>query len=297
MIEFLKKLGWVLLDVIAFLVIAGLLAFLLVFLFQQVFPIDYGEMSEEEALQNPIALLVQYTPLLISSLISGVITHKYIFKRPLETFGIGMKDVFKDYALGWIAGFVLIVMGFLVLRVTGLLEIVDYNFDYYIIGLFLLFFVVQSMFEEIMFRSYLMPAIDSKFGIWAALIVSSILFSAIHLSNSNVSFAGVSNIFLAGLLLGLLFIKYDNVWVASGFHCSWNYIQSTILGFEVSGEKTFNMIETEEVGPDLITGGAFGFEGSIVAVFFLLAMILYYIFRDKDVRLKLNLENFNADLV
>ena len=295
MVNFLKKLGWLLLDILVFLVIFGVLAGILTFLLDKIYPIDHGELSDEEALQNPIVLLVQFTPLLVASLVSGYLVHSVIFKRPHLTFGIGLKSFFLDYGKGWLIGFFLIAMGFLALRFTGLIDITGYNFDYGVIALFLAFFIIQSLFEEVVCRSYLMPVISSRFGLWAALIVSSLIFAAIHLGNSNVSIPGVLNIFLAGLLLGILFIKYGNVWAAAGLHCSWNYVQSTILGFEVSGEKTFNMIETKEVGPDLITGGAFGFEGSIIAVFFLLAMILHYLFRDQKVREKLNLEKNHSE--
>lgn len=122
-----------------------------------------------------------------------------------------------------------------------------------------------------------------------ALVISSIVFALVHTTNSNVSVVGIVNIFLAGLLLGLLFIKYGSVWVASGLHFSWNYVQSTILGFNVSGEKTYNMIEIEEVGNDLITGGAFGFEGSLLSVIFLLGLILCYLKKDDGVRKRLNI--------
>lgn len=245
---------------------------------------------------DPKLLLMQYVPLLIATTTSLVLTHLLIFKRTKEAMGLGLRRFFKDYAWGWILGFVMVFVGFLILRLTGLLDIIGYDFDYLLIGGFFVFFLVQSLFEEIAFRSYLMPAISDRFGIWAALIISSLVFALVHIANSNVSPMGMLNIFSAGILLGILFIRYGNVWAASGLHFSWNYIQSTILGFEVSGEQTFNMMDTEEVGPDLITGGAFGFEGSIIAFLFLLLLIFYYFIKDSTLRSKLHLDK-SSDLM
>lgn len=284
MIELLKKIGFFLLDLIIFVVIAALVTASMFYIFQNVLPYDMGELSEEEALMDPLALLTQYFPLLIGVLVSGIIVHKYIFKRPLETFGISMKRFIPHYSWGLFLGALLIFIGFLVIRLLGYLDILEYNLDYSIIALFFIFFIVQSLFEEIAFRSYMMPAITDRFGLWVSLILSSILFAAIHLSNSNVNPLGIANIGLAGVLLGVLFIKYDSVWVASGLHCSWNYIQSTILGFEVSGEKTFNMIVTQENGPDIITGGKFGFEGSIISILLLSGLLGYYLLMDQEVK-------------
>ncbi len=285
MMEFLKRVGWTVLDVAAFLLIAGVIAGLLM-MFISFIP-GLGVSGESEILENPIELLASFIPLLIGSLISGYIVHVLIFKRDLRLFGIGNSKMFKDYGWGFLLGGILVFVGFLILRLLGYLDVVGYNFEYNTIALFLLFFVVQSLFEEIAFRSYLMPALEARFGLWASLLVSSILFALIHLSNSNVAVLGIVNIFLAGLLLGVLFIKYQNVWVAAGLHCSWNYIQSTILGFEVSGESVFNMIETEEAGPDFLTGGAFGFEGSLISVLFLGGLIIYYIKNDPYVMSRL----------
>ena len=286
MVEFLKRVGWTILDLFAFILIAGIITVALTYLTSLIPGVDM--MEETESFNNPIALLASFTPLLVGSIVAGYIVHTIIFKRDIRLFGTGRSSLIQDYGLGFAYGGALVFIGFLILRFLGYLDILGYNFEYGTIALFLLFFIVQSLFEEITFRSYLMPALETRFGIWPSLLVSSILFALVHLSNSNVAVLGIINIFLAGLLLGVLFIRYKNVWMAAGLHCSWNYIQSTVLGFEVSGESMFNMIETQETGPDLLTGGAFGFEGSLISVLFLGGLLLYYLRNDSYVRSRLD---------
>ncbi len=286
MSDFFKKLGWIIVDISLFLIIFGFLAFGITSLLAIIPAV--ASIGDDESFQNPILLIITFFPLLISAAIAGYIVHYFVFKRDLALFGLQKQGMVKDYCTGFLFGGLLILAGFFILRLLGYLDILNYNFAYGTIVLFLVFFIVQSLFEEIAFRSYLMPVIESRFGLWPALLISSILFALIHLDNNNIAVLGIINIFLAGMLLGLLFIKYKNVWAAAGLHCSWNYVQSTILGFEVSGESVFNMIETQENGPDLITGGAFGFEGSLISVLFLLGMILYYVQKNSYVMSRLD---------
>lgn len=45
--------------------------------------------------------------------------------------------------------------------------------------------LVPAIFEEVMFRGYILRALEKSWGIWAALIVSSLLFGAYHIQPSN----------------------------------------------------------------------------------------------------------------
>ncbi len=117
-----------------------------------------------------------------------------------------------------------------------------------------------------------------------ALIVSSVLFSAMHLSNANMSLIPFINIVLAGLLLGIYYIHKQNLWFPIGMHLTWNYFQGPVLGFEVSGTKTYTLITQNIEGNALITGGEFGFEGSLLATFIMIIAItvIHFQFRKID---------------
>ena len=71
----------------------------------------------------------------------------------------------------------------------------------------------------------------------------------------------------AGLLLGAAYKFSGNLWFPIGIHWIWNYVQGHILGFAVSGipvsSKLFSPIVS---GPDIVTGGSFGAEASVIAV-------------------------------
>ena len=110
---------------------------------------------------------------------------------------------------------------------------------------------------------------------YVALSLSSLVFMTIHLLNPNVSFLSVVNLFLAGIVLGIYYLHKSNLWLPIGMHLTWNFFQGPIFGFEVSGIETKSIINQSIGGNEFITGGSFGFEGSIVATILILIMIVY----------------------
>ena len=118
---------------------------------------------------------------------------------------------------------------------------------------------------------------------YIALIISSLLFAVMHLANANVTVLSFVNIFLAGVLLGIYYVHKRNLWLPISLHFSWNFFQGPIFGFEVSGVDVTGVIIQDIHGPDLITGGTFGFEGSVIATLLMVIAIalLQYRFREK----------------
>lgn len=90
------------------------------------------------------------------------------------------------------------------------------------------------------------------------------------------TFLSVVNIVLDGVLAGLLLIYTDSIWLVVAQHGTWNYVQGNLLGFQVSGtgaDASF-LSFTMGSGPDWLTGGAFGAEGSIITTLVLLASVV-----------------------
>jgi hypothetical protein len=67
-------------------------------------------------------------------------------------------------------------------------------------------------------------------------------------------------------------------------HLTWNLFQGPVLGFEVSGLQTPSMIGQQLSGPDLLTGGDVGLEGSILATIFLVVAIVVIHFQFRNGR-------------
>jgi membrane protease YdiL (CAAX protease family) len=99
-----------------------------------------------------------------------------------------------------------------------------------------------------------------------ALVISSALFSLFHAANANVGVVALLNIFVAGFLLGINYVYTRNIWFAVCLHFSWNFFQGPVLGYEVSGLDLPSLLQQTLKGPGLLTGGEFGFEGSLICL-------------------------------
>ena len=96
-----------------------------------------------------------------------------------------------------------------------------------------------------------------------------------EIDTPNINFLATLNLFLAGIVLGIYYIHKSNLWLPIGMHLTWNFFQGPVFGFEVSGIEAESIINQSVSGSDLLTGGAFGFEGSLLCTFAIVLMILY----------------------
>ncbi|MFN3782060.1 MAG: lysostaphin resistance A-like protein, partial [Candidatus Kapaibacteriota bacterium] len=135
----------------------------------------------------------------------------------------------------------------------------------YIIGFF-------ALNEELIFRGILFQMLVDKRGNAWGIFLSSIVFATAHLFNPNIGIVSFMNIFLAGVILGLMYIKTGLLWLSVGFHFGWNLWQILLLGSPTSGINSGTSIfETNitQLEP-IFFGGSFGIEGGLVATILLL---------------------------
>lgn len=126
-----------------------------------------------------------------------------------------------------------------------------------------LVYAPAAIHEELLFRGYAFQKLR-RWNRVAALLLVALLFAALHFNNAAVSWIGLANIFLGGLLLGLAYERYERLWFPIGLHLAWNVTSGPILGHEVSGYESMATLFVERGhGSPLLTGGDFGIEGSI----------------------------------
>ena len=123
--------------------------------------------------------------------------------------------------------------------------------------------------EEVLFRGVFLRLLDKQIGSVAALAVTSAFFGLVHLSNPGASVWGAVAIAAeAGLLLGAAYLLTRRLWLAIGIHTGWNGAQSAVFGIDVSGSGLGpgdGLLVSTMDGPDWLTGGSMGIEGSLVA--------------------------------
>jgi membrane protease YdiL (CAAX protease family) len=126
--------------------------------------------------------------------------------------------------------------------------------------------------EELIFRGLALQALERLCGSWVALAVTAVFFGLVHLANPGATLWSSFAIAVeAGVLLGAAFLWRRDLWLAIGLHFAWN-TSVGLLGIPVSGHPTAGVLIARPTGPDLLTGGGFGLEASIVPVIVGLAL-------------------------
>lgn len=120
--------------------------------------------------------------------------------------------------------------------------------------------------EELTFRGFALQASERLLGSWTALAVTALFFGLTHLFNPGATaWSALAIAIEAGGLLGAAFLWRRNLWFVIGLHFAWNATVA-LLGIPVSGHAAPGLLVADVSGPSILTGGAFGIEGSLVTV-------------------------------
>jgi membrane protease YdiL (CAAX protease family) len=140
--------------------------------------------------------------------------------------------------------------------------------------------MVQGAAEEVLARGLLLPALGVRWGPLAGVLVSSLFFALLHLSNPHLSLISLVNLGLFGVFASLYALFEGGLWGIFAIHAVWNWAQGNLFGFPVSGldSSAGILLDLMEVGPDWLTGGPFGPEGGLAVTFVLLisSLLLWF---------------------
>lgn len=128
--------------------------------------------------------------------------------------------------------------------------------------------IIAAVGEELAFRGALFRIVEESFGTGTALVISAALFGLLHALNPGATVASTAAIALeAGVLLAAAYALARNLWFPIGLHLGWNFTEGGIFGVSVSGGAAAKgVFSVSLAGRDLLTGGKFGPEASIVAI-------------------------------
>ncbi|MCC4211402.1 CPBP family intramembrane glutamic endopeptidase [Leeuwenhoekiella parthenopeia] len=196
----------------------------------------------------------------------------YVDKRPFVDLGFSWKGRSQEFLAGIVLGAVIMGFVFVFLLLTRELIFKSVDFDASGALASILLFTAVAVGEEVLLRGYVLRNLMLSFSKYSALALSSLLFAALHGLNPNLDVLGMLNLFLAGILLGTSYIFTKNLWFPIGLHLSWNLFQS-YFGFNVSGQDFYSIFKFELPEANILNGGYFGFEGSVLAVIIQLLLI------------------------
>lgn len=272
-----RSAGRLVADIVLFYVIGTLITMFLcvpLFLIQKALGIEMQEGSLPSLFLERLLMLVGY-------LSAAVLVLRWR-KLPLSLLGMSLRGRGEDLLAGLGVAVLLYAVGFGTSLLMGTVEIASVQWVPRDLLGTLLFFLLVAVTEEVMLRGFVLGRmLSAGMNRFVALFLSSALFSAMHLFNPNFALLPFVNILLAGCLLGASFLYTRNLCFPVVLHWFWNWLQGPVLGYEVSGMDSGETLLTLRLtGSDLLTGGSFGFEGSLLCTVLLvvgtLAIVAYY---------------------
>ena len=203
-----------------------------------------------------------------------------------------------ELAIGLIIGFLSVGLMFLLVAFPSGLNRLSFQNQIFnaAFGLFFLKSALVAYWEETIFRGFLLVNFRDKFscgfgkigGTIAAITTSSMLFGMIHIGTDHFSWLALAILTLNGVVWCIPMLLTGRLGMSIGLHASWNFSQSKVFGFAMSGNASQGaLLNGELTGGDIWTGGAYGPEGGLlggVGLIAMLALIIVYGFWSKNVR-------------
>ena len=170
-------------------------------------------------------LLLISLPVVAMLIITGFIYWLLIYRKEHQLVGLLLSEI-QPIDVFWCVSAVVCSLGivFAFLKIFPKQYLHDPNVkimaDSYSLGFFAIYFIPNAFYEELLFRGTLQPL----FG----LVPASILFTAIHFSYYKKPLLLV-NVFLQGIVLGLLFHVTNSIWITTLAHTTINFIQMWLI--------------------------------------------------------------------
>ena len=235
--------------------------------------------------EDPNALIEMFTSLattvagedgyiltvLLSSALTAVLCVVYcrfIECRSIASMGlVPRRASVGHYAIGLLSGLAMFGLTFFIMYITKAITVGGGTFTPVFLALYLLAFLIRGASEEILVRGYFMTSLTNSTGAGSAVICSSLLFAAMHSGNAGSSLMGLFNVFLFGLLLGLIVFRTRSLYPSMALHGIWNFAEGNLFGMAVSGVKPTHsfLLTTLAEGRVTTNGGDFGPEGGAAA--------------------------------
>jgi membrane protease YdiL (CAAX protease family) len=195
---------------------------------------------------------------------------------------LGTAGAAREFGAGFVLGLVLFSLTMLVLWLLGAVDVGAAG-GWTALGYPLLDAVIAAVTEEVLMRGVVFRIVEESLGSWIALAFSAALFGALHAFNRGATTTSSIAIALeAGVLLAAVFMLTRRLWMVFGLHAAWNFTEGGIFGASVSGGDAHGMFSSHFRGPDVLTGGEFGPEASIVAVIVCFATGAFVLWRARN---------------
>jgi membrane protease YdiL (CAAX protease family) len=247
-----------------------------------------------DANDNPTGLAGLCAFLLVPFALIGLVLLAWVRvveRRPLASIGLTQSGALKSFLRGHAIGLATALALVAAIWISGGLQARAYGAAFgspialMKIGILLLCFAVQSSVEEILFRGWLLSAVARKLNVPTAIVLTSAVFALLHYEPRQHWLITLA-ILLFSVFACCWAIRAGNVWGVMGWHSGWNWLLA--IGFELpvtalDAKLPALLVKLTPSGPDYLTGGAQGPEGSYLCSVLFVGAIAWLAWRFKGV--------------
>jgi hypothetical protein len=233
---------------------------------------------KQRSFLDPLGTIYDELQVLIQVLIATWIMARIERRRFLD-YGIPVRNAFgRDFWVGlaWglastslLVGLIAALGGY---RIVGLA--IHGGALWYFMGLWIIANLLIGFSEEIQFRAYLLATLADGIGFWAAAILLSLGFGALHyFLKPHERWEDFASTGLLGLFVCLTLRRTGSLAFAIGFHAAFDFANLFVWSGQNAGEYAIgHLVETRWQGPQWLTGGMLGPEASWM-VFVVIALM------------------------
>lgn len=217
------------------------------------------------------------------SLIVLLVSYYYLFRLydKREITELSTKYLLKEMFGGFFFGFFTISLVIFILYLLGYYKAISITTAHYPIKFFTVL-MVAAIVEDLFHRGLIVRVCENWLGTNLTLAIA-MLVELQHIYNPNANLFSLFLDLIWGFTMAMMFIYTKRIWLPYFFHLGWNFSQpfygSNLTGLSDMG----SIIQSKFQGPELLTGGVFGIENSIITLPFLLfiGIVLYYLAKEE----------------
>lgn len=191
---------------------------------------------------------------------------------------LSLKHFPKEMFGGFFVGFLSISLVIFILYLLGYYQAFSISTGHYPIRLFT-FLIFAAIVEDLFHRGLIVRICENWLGTHATLLIAMLVELQQHFLNPHSNLFSFLLYLIWGFTMGMMFIYTKRIWLPFFFHLGWNFAQP-FYGSNLSGLNDMgNIIQSRINGPELLTGGVFGIENSIITLSLLLIIgtTLYFL--------------------
>ena len=208
---------------------------------------------------------------------------KVFEKSTFDFVRVNKDNLLKNIVYGILFGLLWLTVSVIIICLLGNGKL-NISFTLTAAQLLLFFFVlfINASMQELLVHGYLFSLLESKYSKLTALVATSFLCLLLHPGAINSGLTASINVFGAGLIFGLITIKFDSLICATFAHTVWNYFGAVWFGLiQLDNYPSMKLISV--TGNSLLIGDKNGMETGFIVTVTMLTFVMYLWTRKQQV--------------